>query len=125
KGLGGLEVDDQLEFCRLLDGQLRGFLAFENTSGIDTELTVGLGTARPIAHQTTGPGKVTSRVHRGRPITGRKGDDFIGPSDEKRGGGNQKRAGLPDRRSKGGVEVVVSANIENKELHAKRMRRFL
>ena len=33
--LGGLEVDDQLEFCDLLHRQIGRFLAFENAPGID------------------------------------------------------------------------------------------
>ena len=31
--LGGLEVDDELDFCDLLHGQIGRFLAFENAPG--------------------------------------------------------------------------------------------
>ena len=33
--LGGFEVDDQLEFCRLLDGQIGGHRAFEDFGNVD------------------------------------------------------------------------------------------
>jgi hypothetical protein len=36
---GGLEVDEQLELCRLLDWQVGCLLAFENSAGIDADLT--------------------------------------------------------------------------------------
>jgi hypothetical protein len=36
--LGGLEVDDQFEFSRLLDRQIGWFLAFENAPSIDAGL---------------------------------------------------------------------------------------
>ena len=34
--LRGLEVDDQLDFCRLLDRKVGGLLSFENPTGVDT-----------------------------------------------------------------------------------------
>jgi hypothetical protein len=39
--LGGLEIDDQLEPSRLLNGQVGSFLAFENSSGVDPFDAVG------------------------------------------------------------------------------------
>ena len=38
--LGGLEVDDQLDFRGLLDRQVGGLLALENPAGVDAGLTV-------------------------------------------------------------------------------------
>ena len=40
--LGGLEVDDQLDFRGLLDRQIGGLLAFENPASVDADLTVRL-----------------------------------------------------------------------------------
>jgi hypothetical protein len=37
--LRGLEVDEQLDLCRLLDWQVGCLLAFENSAGIDADLT--------------------------------------------------------------------------------------
>ena len=47
KRLGGLEADDQLELCRLLDGQLGGVLAFEDAVDISglAALSVKVGSS--------------------------------------------------------------------------------
>ena len=42
---GGLEVDEQLDLCRLLDWQVACLLAFENSAGIDADLTERVGKA--------------------------------------------------------------------------------
>ena len=39
--LGGLEVDDQLDFCRLLDRQVGRLLALEDAAGVNADLTQG------------------------------------------------------------------------------------
>ena len=43
KRLGSLEIDDKLELGRLHNRQLRGFLAFEDTSNVGAGLTRGFG----------------------------------------------------------------------------------
>ena len=49
--LGGLQVDDQLELARLLHGQVRGFCAFENATGIDADPTPPVRKVGTVAHQ--------------------------------------------------------------------------
>ena len=61
--LGGLEVDDQLDFGRLLDRQIGGLLALENPAGVDAGLAIGIGNARSVAHQAAGRGEL---AHMGR-----------------------------------------------------------
>src|SRR5262249_29519776 len=46
--LGGLEVDHQLELGRLQNGQVGRLLALEDSPGIDTGLTIGIGEARAV-----------------------------------------------------------------------------
>ena len=41
--LGGLEVDDELEFGGVHDRQVGRFLALENPSGVDAGLAIGIG----------------------------------------------------------------------------------
>jgi hypothetical protein len=41
--LGGLEVDDQLELCRLHDRQVSGLLALQNAAGVNADLAIGVG----------------------------------------------------------------------------------
>src|SRR5262245_44845913 len=39
---GGLDVNHQLEFCRLLDRQICGLLTLENPAGIDADLAIAI-----------------------------------------------------------------------------------
>src|SRR5215831_20454123 len=49
--LGGLHVDDELHFGRLLDRQLGGLLAFENSACIDAERAVRIQNGASVSHQ--------------------------------------------------------------------------
>src|SRR5262249_60192733 len=46
----GLEVDDQLEFCRLNDRKVGGLFTFKNPTNIGAPLTVHRCKIRPVAH---------------------------------------------------------------------------
>ena len=61
--LRGLEVYDQLKFRRLLYGQVCGFLALENSSGVYADLSIALYKARTIAHQSASLGEIPPEVH--------------------------------------------------------------
>ena len=65
--LGGLEVDDQLDFRGLLDRQVGRLFALENPAGIDANLTIRVRNAAAVAHQAAGRGelaKLEDRRHR-------------------------------------------------------------
>src|SRR5437764_731539 len=47
--LRGLQIDDQLEFRRLLNWQIRRLLPLEDPSGVNADLAIGICQARPIA----------------------------------------------------------------------------
>ena len=64
KGLGGLEVDDQLEFGWLHDRQVGRLFAFEYFGDIDACLAVAVRKARSIADETTGNNVVPLRIDR-------------------------------------------------------------
>jgi hypothetical protein len=55
--LGGLEVDDQLDLCGLLDRQVGRLLALEDSSGAAAGLVVSVHNTASVAHQATGPGE--------------------------------------------------------------------
>jgi len=65
EGFGGLQVNDQINFCDLLDWQIGWFLAFENAPGIDASLVERIAQATAIAYQAAGQGKLTECVDRG------------------------------------------------------------
>src|SRR5262249_8722790 len=54
---GGLEVDDQLELRRLLDGQVGRFCTFEDLVDLDRRAAPGLIDAVAVVHQPAGLGK--------------------------------------------------------------------
>jgi hypothetical protein len=49
--LGGLHVDDQLEFGRLEHWQIAGICALENTSDVDSDLPSPFRNAGALAHK--------------------------------------------------------------------------
>jgi len=53
RAFGGLKVKHKIELGSLNHRQIGGSLAFQNSGGVDTSLTVRIGNARPIAHQAT------------------------------------------------------------------------
>jgi len=54
----GLEVDDQLESSRLLDGQICGLRAFENLVDESHRLAPGVRKVNTVANQATGFGEL-------------------------------------------------------------------
>src|SRR5215475_1748447 len=64
----GLVIDDQFEFRRLHDWQVRRFGALDNATSIYTRLTVGVGNVGAIAHQSADFGKFSAGVNRGEPM---------------------------------------------------------
>ena len=56
--LGGLEVDDELDFYSLLDGKIGRLLAFENAPGIETSLVVAIEESGAISHQAACEGEL-------------------------------------------------------------------
>jgi hypothetical protein len=59
-----LEVDDELEGCRLYDWRIAGLLAFEDFSCVDPLLTISFGDPGGVAHETAGQGVITTRIDR-------------------------------------------------------------
>src|SRR4029077_791670 len=65
--LSGLEIEDQLDFRRLLDRQIGRFLALEDAAGIDAGQTICVANAGSVSYQTAGRrerAKLVDRRHR-------------------------------------------------------------
>src|SRR6266699_2082016 len=60
--LGGLEVEDQLDFRGLHDREVSRLLAFENAAGVETGQTVRLRNAASVAHQTAGGRELAPKI---------------------------------------------------------------
>ena len=71
KRLGGLEVDDQLEFGRLYHRQIGRFDALENFSDVDSGLAIPVDKVGCVTDKTTRFGEFAITVDRGQFIAGR------------------------------------------------------
>src|SRR5271165_3289081 len=84
--LGGLQIDDQLEGGRLLDRQIGGLGALENLSGINAELAIYIGEARPIADQAAGHDGLTPCIDRRDRIARRQRQELVAMRIKERAG---------------------------------------
>src|SRR5262245_50789349 len=66
EGPGGLEVNDQLEFRRLLNRQVGRLSALENFSGVGPDQTVVIRFIAAVAHQAAGIDEPAKLVHGGQ-----------------------------------------------------------
>src|SRR5512145_2915406 len=67
ESLGGLEVDDELERTRLLDGQVAGFRAFEYLVNVRSGPSERLREVWRIRHESAEWAKLSLGVDRGQP----------------------------------------------------------
>src|SRR5215471_6935506 len=80
ENLGRIEVDDELEFRGLLDRQVTRPLALENSPNVDADVPIAVGDVHPVAHQTTGGGKLACKENGGHPLTQRQRCDLTAPA---------------------------------------------
>src|SRR6266436_3248205 len=64
EGLGGAEIDDQLECGRLLDRQIGRLGALEDPSGVNADLAKYSGEARSIGDKAAGRDEFTQVIDR-------------------------------------------------------------
>src|SRR6266700_2502086 len=77
EGLGGLEIDEQLDLRRLLDRQLGRLIAVEDFPGVDADQTVIFSFAASITDQATGPGEEAILGDHGHRVTERQCADLF------------------------------------------------
>src|SRR5260370_23081549 len=82
--LGGLEVDHQLEFGRLLHRQIGRLSAVEDLSGVYAELAIGGREACSIADQAAGSDAFTPPLDRRNGIACRQRPELVEPAEEER-----------------------------------------
>ena len=116
---GGLEIDDQLDFGGLLDGQIGRFLAFENAPGVESGQTLRVRNASSVAHQTAGGGELPPKIDCWNAVA-------EGECAELRGVAAEQRIGATDhegysqlrRRCEGCFEIGFAARVEYIKPHA-------
>src|SRR5262249_3272856 len=118
EGLGGLEVEDQLELRGLLHGQINGRSAFEDFVHVRGSTSMESLEARPIEHEATVLHVLTEFRHDWEPALGRQLEnpgavgvnEKIPPHDEyantRAGGGGE-----------GGLQLLGTAHLQGVQLY--------
>src|SRR3954447_15481388 len=123
--LDGLQIDHQLKLGRLLDWQIGRPLAVEDLSYVAAELVKRAAEARSIADQAAESGEVAKIIDRRNRMACRQRYQLVAPGGEVRVGVNDGGAGVQlDERSESGVELALTARLQNREVHTLCARRF-
>ena len=113
----GLEVDDQLDFHRLLNRQIGGPLSLENPARVDPDLTGRFSEAAAVAHKAASGGELTKLGDRRHRVTSRQCTELFVPADEECIWSDHERTNSQLRqRSENRIEVTLSAGMKNMEL---------
>jgi len=70
------QIDDELELAGAQNRNISRLLPLEHAPGIDSDLAMQFGKARPIAHQPAGLRPKACRINRGHCVSRRQGDDL-------------------------------------------------
>jgi len=77
KGFGCLEIDDQLEFRRLLDRKVGGLLTLEDAIDIGCGAAEQIGALNSVGDQASAPGELRNRIDCRQVLLRRQGDDHL------------------------------------------------
>src|SRR5215216_4314314 len=106
--LRGLEIDDQLEFGGLLNGQVGGLGALQDLVGQDRGAAENVVIVRCIANETAGENILAVGVHRRKPVLYHEGGDARALARQERVGDGEDRLGtLMAEREECPVEVTL------------------
>src|SRR5262249_59803933 len=75
--LGGLEIDDEFEFGRVLHWQICWLFALEDTRDIACGATVRLDRIAAVRHQAAGDGEQALRIDRRQAIARHQRNDHV------------------------------------------------
>src|SRR6516162_8435782 len=124
--LSSLEIDHQLEFCRLLDRQIRRLGAIENFSDVNADLAMDRRKAGAIADQTTSLGVYTPRINRRNRLTYGQCYQLLAMAFEKRISLDDQAVGAQlGEGSEGGADLAFAACVQDREQHRLHTGRLL
>src|SRR5262249_19481076 len=95
---GGLQVDEHLDFCRLLHRQIGRLATFKNSPGIDSDEAMCFRNVGTVAHQTSGRSELAPLVDRGNRMLNRQGGELLGMAGEERVAPNYQPTSTPLRQ---------------------------
>src|SRR5262249_14636399 len=121
--LGSLEIDEQLDFCGLLNRQVGRLLALKYPAGIHADLTVHVPKATSVAHQATGNGELAILIDcRHRVADGQRSELFASAIEKWIAADHESACSQLGQGCKNGIEVTYGARIQHMELQPKGAR---
>ena len=81
--LRGLQIDDEVELCRLLHGQVCRLGALQDSVNVDCSTSFHLGSIYSIGHEATWLDEILELIDCGDPVRGRKIDDRLSMHEHK------------------------------------------
>src|ERR1700704_2084954 len=81
--LCGLEVDDEIELRRLLDGQVGGLGALQDSVNVDCSTSFHLGNIYSVGHEAAWTNEILELIDCGDPMRGRKIDNGLSMHEHK------------------------------------------
>src|SRR5262245_57892655 len=123
KGLGRLEVDDQLELGRLHDWQVDWLRPFENACRVDANLPVRVDGVYSITHQPASCCIFTELINCRKAVVRRQHNQLTPAGIKEWIGRKDQRCGLLlNHPPKGSVDLVICARMKRINLQAERAR---
>src|SRR5262245_14040780 len=117
--LGGLEIDHQLELCRLHYRQFAWLFALQDPTDIDSSLSIGIRDAAAVSHKPAGEGKLAKFIDCRYGMIRRQRDQLLTSRIEERVTRNQESSGPPfDQRPKRSIDVALAGRIQDQNLPA-------
>src|SRR5215831_15547686 len=112
--LGGLHVDDEFDFRRLLHRQVSRVLALEDAAGVDATETIRVPDTASVAHQTTGRCEFSKLEDRRYRVAERQRGELFGAAGEKGIRADRERAYAQlNQGSEDHVEVAFGAGMQD------------
>src|SRR5262249_52810907 len=120
--LGGGQIDDQIEFARLLDGDVARFCPAKNLVDIVAGAAELVGQIWSVGHEASRLHVFPSEVDR-RQSRGSRQDADANPVDEyQRLGTDNKRVGTASERLKGRYDILGPTDLRGDDLEPERVR---
>src|SRR5215831_10648359 len=110
----------------MLDRQIGGLFALEDSAGVSADQAKGSCEARPIADQAAGTGELAPRIYRWNCMARCQRHELLTPAREERIGTDDERTGLLlNEGRESGVDLAGAAGLEDSEPHPLGARRLL
>jgi hypothetical protein len=117
--LGGFQVDDERNFCHLLNWQVGRSSALENLAGVDALLAIDVNQIGSVAHQAAGVDEVAYSIDGWHRVAGRQANDLAPTIGQKRVDADDERGGAQlDKGAKRCVDLAFGAGIQNVQVQA-------